>query len=447
MVKGRISRCRYSPRLVPKRGDRRIVVGAIFGVLFVLLFVIVAIAQGIGTPSVPSGDVALVQDAPDGNITTDQFNAALKQTALGQGITKVPKPTDPQYATLRDAALSNLITQQWVAGEAEERGITASDTDIQNFIKQNIGPKPSDFTKAAKQAGFTPAQAKDQVRLIVISQNLQKEVVGTTPPSVPQETVQNFYDANKAQFTQPETRDVREILNKDKSQVDAAKAQLEKSDSASNWKAAAAKYSTDKATKSNGGLRKGVAKGQSEPALDAQIFSAPTGQLVGPFKGQAGYYLIEVDKITPESVTPLSKVQSQIQQQLAQGLQQEKVSQVQASITAKWTSRTFCADGYVVQQCSNFTPPSTATQGAPPVQSSGAVNPGTAATFPGQAPAALPQGPQFPAPKQTSVIGPGGAPTLPPGTAPPSGAAPPPSGAAPAPPPSGAAPAPPPSGG
>ena len=186
-------------------------------------------------------------------------------------------------------------------------------------------------------------------------------------------------------------------------------------------------------------MRKGVAKGQSEPALDAQIFSAPTGQLVGPFKGQAGYYLIEVDKVTPEAVTPLSKVETQIKQQLAQGLQQEQVSEVQASITAKWTSRTFCAAAYVVQQCSNFTPPSTATQGAPPVQSSGAVNPGTAATFPGQAPAALPQGPQYPAAKQPpSVIGPGGAPTLPPGAAPPSGAPPPPpSGAAPAPPPSG----------
>ena len=123
---------------------------------------------------------------------------------------------------------------------------------------------------------------------------------------------------------------MREILNKDKSQVDAAKAQLEKSDSASNWKAAASKYSTDKATKSNGGLRKGVAKGQSEPALDAQIFSAPTGQLVGPFKGQAGYYLIEVDKVTPAAVTPLSKVETQIKQQLAQGLQQQTVSEVQA---------------------------------------------------------------------------------------------------------------------
>ena len=91
MVKGRVSRCRYSPGLVPKRGDRRIVAGAIFGVLFVLLFVIVAVAQGIGNPSVPSGNVALVQDAPNSDITTDEFNLALKQTALGQGITKVPE--------------------------------------------------------------------------------------------------------------------------------------------------------------------------------------------------------------------------------------------------------------------------------------------------------------------------------------------------------------------
>ena len=154
MVKGRVSRCRYSPGLVPKRGDRRIVAGAIFGVLFVLLFVIVAVAQGIGNPSVPSGNVALVQDAPNSDITTDEFNAALKQTALGQGITKVPKPSDPQYATLKDAAMSNLITERWVAGEAADRGITASDTDIQNYIKQNIGG-PSAFKKAAKQAGFS----------------------------------------------------------------------------------------------------------------------------------------------------------------------------------------------------------------------------------------------------------------------------------------------------
>jgi foldase protein PrsA len=336
------------------RRDRRFVAGAVLA------------AQGIGHPSPSSGEVAVVQGAPDGHITVDQFNAGLKQTSLAQGLQQVPKTTDPQYATLRDTTMANLITSRWIAGEAADRGITASNTDIQNWIKQNIGG-PAAFKKQAKAAGFTPAAAREQARFIVLGQELQKVVIPTKAPSVSEDLIHNFYEANKSQFTQPETRDVREILNKDKSKVDQAKSILAKDDSPASWKKVAAKYSTDKATKSNGGLRQGVAQGQSEPALDQQISSAPTGQLVGPFKGQAGWYLIEVEKVTPASVTPLSKLESQIRQQLAQGEQQQIASAAQKSITDKWTSRTFCASGYVVQQCANYMPPQATATGAPPV--------------------------------------------------------------------------------
>jgi len=403
--------------------DRRIVIGAVLAVFVVAFFVVVALAQGIGHSSPSSDEVAVVEDAPDGHITVEQFNAALKQTALGQGLQQVPKASDPQYATLKDTAMANLLTSRWILGETEDRGITASETDIDNWIKQNIGG-PSQFQQQAKAAGFTPDEAREQVRTIVLSQELQKEVIPTEAPSVSEELVRNFYEANKAQFTQPETRDVREIVNKDESKVEQAKAILEKDDSDASWKKVAAKFSTDKATKSNGGLRQGVAEGQSEPALDQRIFdpSTTTGVLIGPFEGQAGWYLIEVEKVTPASVTPLDKLESQIKQQLAQGEQQQVATAAQKSITDKWTSRTFCAEGYVVQQCANYTPPPSTTAGSPPVTSSGAVSPGQATVFPGQAPTALPQGPQFPAPKQQpSVLGPGGAPTLPPGAAPPQG--------------------------
>ena len=386
-------------------------VAAVLAVFLVVFFVIVGLAQGIGHPSPSSDEVAVIEDAPDGHVTTDQFNTALEQTALGQGLQEVPKPSDPQYATLKDTAMANLITSHWIEGEAADRGITASDTDIQNWIKQNIGG-PSQFKQAAKQAGFTEEEARDQARVIVLSQELQKEVIPTEAPSVSQDLVQQFYDANKAQFTQPETRDVRQIVNKDKAKVEQAKAILEKDDSEASWKKVAAKYSTDKATNSNGGLRQGVAQGQSEPELDKQIFSdsVTTNQLIGPFEGQNGWYLIEIEKVTPESVTPLEKLESQIKQQLAQGEQQQIASVAQKSITDKWTARTFCASGYVVQQCANYTPPPSTTPGAPPVTSSGAVNPGQTTVFPGQAPQALPQGPQFPAPKQQpAVLGPGGA--------------------------------------
>jgi hypothetical protein len=281
----------------------------------------------------------------------------------------------------------------------------------------------------------------NQILNLVIPQSCQS-ASGPPPagcPAATSEQVKNFYETNKSQFQQPETRDVRQIVNTDQAKVLQAKALLEKNDSPQSWKAVAAKYSTDKATNNNGGLRQGVTQGQSEPAADAQIFSAPQGQLIGPFKGQAGYYLIEVEKVTPTTTTPLASVTTQIQGQLNQGIQQQIAQNFQNDFIAKWTGRSFCASGYVMDRCSNFVaqdacngddPGETGNldkTGCPAVVPSVApVAPGQATVFPGQTVQGLPQGAQGgPAPPaQPGVIGPGGAPQLPPGAAP-QGAAPP----------------------
>jgi foldase protein PrsA len=400
------------------------VIAALFAVLFIALCGIVALAQGgIGDPSVPSGDVALVEDAPDGNVTQEEFDAALQQAALRQGVPKPPAPDSPQYGALRDAAMSDLLLARWVLGEAEERGIAVSDTEINNQInqiKQQAGGQQG-FQQLLKQSGFTLDQARERIALQLLSNQIQQRVLGKGQPSVSDEEIENFYEANRDQFTQPETRDVREIVNKDQAQVEQARAALEQDDSAANWKKVAAKFSSDRATKDSGGLRKAVAQGQSEPKLDEQIFAEDTeaGELIGPFKGQAGYYLIQVQKVTPEEVTPLERLSQQIKQQLAQGIQQQIATTFQANFTEKWVSRTFCAEGYVMDRCSNFTPTTQTPKGAPPVLSSGAVQPGETTVFPGEAPTALPQGPQYPQPEQPAILGPGGAPQLPPGSVPP----------------------------
>ena len=109
---------------------------------------------------------------------------------------------------------------------------------------------------------------------------------------------------------------MRVILTKEQAEAQAALAALQKDDSDETWQKVAKKYSIDEATKSTGGLRQGVVQGQSEPALDDQIFSAQPNTLVGPFKGDAGYYVIEVEKITPAVTTPLDDVRQQISQTL-----------------------------------------------------------------------------------------------------------------------------------
>src|SRR5256885_16162006 len=94
--------------------NKRIVVAGVLAAFVVVFFVVVAIAQGIGNPSVPPGDVALVQDAPNGHISTTEFQAALQQAAARQGAKQVPAPSDPSYSALHDAAMSDVLLSRWV---------------------------------------------------------------------------------------------------------------------------------------------------------------------------------------------------------------------------------------------------------------------------------------------------------------------------------------------
>jgi len=405
---------------VPIPKDRRIVAAAVFGAVVVVLFVIVAIAQGIGNPSVPSGDVATVEDVSNGDITQEEYDSALQQIAAQQGVKKIPPPDDPSYGDLRDATMADLLLGRWVRGEAADRGISFSESEISNrldqIIKQDFGGQKQ-FETFLKQNHFTPEQARARVELQLLGDEVQKQVLGGEQP-VSQSEIEDYYNVNKTQFQQPESLTIRRIVNKDQAQVEQAKTLLEQDDSAASWKKVAARYSTEDATKDKGGLITGVTAGQSEPALEQQLFAAPEGELVGPFKGQTDYYLIQVEKITPAQTTPLDQVSKQIEDQLRSGKQQQVAQEFQTDFLEKWRSRTFCADGYVVDRCDNFTPPVQTIPGAAPVLARPVVSPGQTTVFPGQAPTVLPQGPiNQVAAAQPGVIPPGGAP-IPQGGAP-----------------------------
>jgi hypothetical protein len=183
--------------------------------------------------------------------------------------------------------------------------------------------------------------------------------------------------------------------------------------------------------------------------LDEQIFAAPEGELVGPFEGDAGFYLIQVQRITPAETTPLDEATRQIRQTLIAARQQELAQAFQDDFTSQWTSRTFCADDYRIDRCSNAEPlpdPCTEeiadTQGCDaPVASARPIAPGTAGVFGAPAPLGLPQGPVTPAaPAPPGGLPPGLIPGAPPGAVPPGAAPPgavPPGTAPPAPPPGG----------
>ncbi|MFN8160637.1 MAG: peptidyl-prolyl cis-trans isomerase [Solirubrobacterales bacterium] len=340
-----------------------------FGALLVVLFVGFAVAQGIGQPSVPSGSIAVVEDAASGTspITQQQFDRALEQTAKRSGLQKVPKPSSPQYKDIKDAAIGDLLDTVWIQSEADEQGIAVTDKQVADELakikKQNFQTE-AEYRQFIKRSGYNQAEVDLRVKLQLLSTKIQGEITKNAP-AVSDSQVQDYYDAAKSQFETPETRDVRLVLNKDKAKVVQAKKALEADDSTTTWNKVAKQYSTDPSSKDNGGLRQGLTEGLVEEPLNGDVFAAEVGQVEGPVKTALGYYVFEVQSVTPASTRPLSEVEAQIRAQLEQQAQQNAFSQFVTNYGTKWRSRTFCASGYVVNRCQNYVG-SGHPDGAPP---------------------------------------------------------------------------------
>lgn len=337
----------------------------IFGGALVLMVVIVAVAVGLGHPSVPSDDVAVVDDssidipglAENGHISKTGFDRLFEQTAKQQGLPSAPAPGDPQYNAVKDQAMGTALDIAWITGEAQKQGVTVTDTQVQQQLaqtKQQNFKTEADYQKFLEQSGFTQQDVDQRVRLQLVSTAIQNKLTSGAPDATDSQ-VQDYYNANNSQFTQPAKRDVRVILNQDPAQVQKAIDALKQDDSEANWKKVAAQYSTDPQSKTNGGLRPAVVAGTFEQPLDDDIFNAQQGQVEGPITTPTGTYAFEVESITPGSTQPLDQVKAQIAQQIKQQVSQEGFTGFLTDYRDYWSSKTFCAPDYTIVRCANFT--------------------------------------------------------------------------------------------
>lgn len=332
----------------------------VFGVGLIALFAIVAIAEGLGDPSVPSGDAALVEDVPGdvGKVSEADFEHELELVAIREGEKKAPKPGDPKYDELAKTAMNTIFESIWVQGVADQWGIEVTDQELAKELKKvkdESFKSEAEFNKFVKDAGYTPADIEERVRLQVLSAQLQEELKERAPTPSERE-IEAYYEAAKStQFTQKPSRDIRLIVNKDRKKADEALAAVSKDNSAANWKKVAKEFSEDPTTKGNGGEQKGLQEGVLEEPLNEAVFSTGEGIVEGPIKAPRGYTVFEVLTSTPESVQELKAVESQIESTLAQRLEQEYFTGFVASFNAEWSERTFCnPDFLLTERCNNF---------------------------------------------------------------------------------------------
>jgi parvulin-like peptidyl-prolyl isomerase len=331
-----------------------------FGALFVVLFVGFAVGQGLGSPSVPSGDVAVVKGVPDGNVTEADFKHGYEQQLGQSSVKKPPKPGSKKAEELNEAALGEILDAIWIKGEAEELNISVTEKQIETElaqIKKSSFPTEKSFQEFLKTSHFTAQDVNDRVELQLLSTKIQEEIKKQTAPPTSSE-ISDFYDANKAsKYTKPASRDIRVVISKDKAEVEKALAALEKDNSPKSWKAVAGKYSEDETTKSAGGLQKGVTEELLPPNLQDAVFKGATGEVQGPLSFRGQFLVLEVVNINAEKVQTLEEVKSEISTELAQKSQEEFFTEFVSSYQTKWQARTTCASGHVIERCGNFKSP------------------------------------------------------------------------------------------
>jgi len=307
---------------------------------------------------------ASVPDAPDFKNCVATKRKTTPKPAKGQ-----PKTTDQQlkdqcqqeYNSLRDQVMQLLTSFRWIEGEAKEQGITVTDAEVKKSFdqqKKQSFPKEADYQKFLKNYDQTEADIMQRVKLDLLSNKLRDKIV-KGKDKVSDAQIQDFYNKNKSRFAQPERRDLRIVLTKTAGKADQAKSALQKGQS---WKVVAKKYSIDQASKAQGGKLPAQAKGTLEKSLDAAVFKAKKGQIVGPVKTQFGYYVFTVEKVTKAT----QQTKETIRQTLSTQNQQKALDKFVANFQKKWKDKTECRAGYVTQVCkgAKATPTPSAAGGA-----------------------------------------------------------------------------------
>lgn len=321
---------------------------------------------------VGSGNIAKVGDT---SITQAQFDKLMERAKKSYKTNKqaFPKAGTADYDRIKSQAVSFLVQKAEFAQEADKMGITVSDKEIQDRLKQikkqYFNNSDKAYEKQLKSQGLTQDEVESDIKDQLISQKLYDKV--TAGVKVSNADIKKYYDAHATQYEQPESRTVRHILlsvcgpsspqgakclpdAKAKDKANQLYDEIEATPRAqrtAKFAALAKKYSQDPGSASQGG-KLTVSKGQTVAPFEQTAFLLGSGTVSRPVKTQYGYHLImPVSPVSEAHTTPLKQVEESIRQQLEQSDKQKKM--------ASWVNQV--KKDFNISYATGFKPASTST--------------------------------------------------------------------------------------
>ena len=297
--------------------------------LYLVLIALVALVfvAGCGGDSgddVPNDAIAIVGGREIPKRDFDSLIAQAKRSYQAQK-RDFPKSGTAQYTTLKNQAVQFLVQRTQFELKADDLDIDVSSAEVTKRLgeikKQYFGGSEKRYKAQLKQQGLTEDQVKKDIRAQLIQEELFEKV--TAEVKVTDKEIEDYYNKNKAQYGEPESREIRHILVSSKAQADRLYTQLK---GGADFAKLAKRFSKDPGSKDQGG-KLTIARGQTVAPFDQTAFLLPKGSLSRPVKTQYGYHIIEaLSVVKPAKTTPLAKVKDQIKQQLLQTERNDKMT-------------------------------------------------------------------------------------------------------------------------
>lgn len=280
------------------------------GVVALIAVAIVLIKGSAGPAAATVNGVAIPKSAVDKDIA--RYKQQQPDTFKGAA-------GKAQEKQLRDASLNVLITEELLRQEAKKENITASEAEIDAKIDQvkKQFPDEKQFAQVLKDQGMTEAELRTKAAEQIMAEKILKKVTGDVTAG--DKEMKDFYEKNKASMVDPEQKQWRQIVVKDKAKAEDLLSQLE--DGADFAKLAKAN-SIDENSKNNGGdLGPGV---DLPPDVAPAVKDVKVKEFSEVIKAADGYHVYQLVESKPSRQKSYAEVKDQIKDYLVQNEQRAK---------------------------------------------------------------------------------------------------------------------------
>ena len=247
--------------------------------------------------------------------SNQEFGSVILQTEAGQNVVE----------EFRKLKLEQLITNELLVQEAQDRGIEVSDEEMNNIFDQQVNAlkqqnnlNDEQLEQAIQQQGFESMQQykdmffENNMNGFLVNK-LREEVVNEV--SVSDEEAREFYDNNQQQYETSEQKKVSHILFDDQAKAEEVLTEI---NNGADFAEMAREHSTGPTAENGGDLGFITA---NEQGLDRTFRDAAMALSVGevtsePVETQFGFHLIKVTDSREAGVREFEEVKSQIKSQL-----------------------------------------------------------------------------------------------------------------------------------